>query len=283
MHCAAPCSLPDSSPPVPDPANRALRRHRMARRARPLVGPTAAHRRPPPPPARAAGAAADDAAGDPHPGREDGGRAAGARPGGASCRRVATGAEAGAEPPARQQPDAADPRRPAGPAGPRVLQLQGAAGRNAVANFSAASSATSTCSTGWRATTASRCRANCMAASRSRSRARHRQGGPAPAPPPAARTATATTPRRHRRAPPPPPAPPDPAADADPERERKAEITRHSRDARAAEARQDHVACIAAWDRVLEHRSQQRHRQGSNGNAASIWEAVVGTVKEGAG
>ena len=73
---------------------------------------------------------------------------------------------------------------------------------------------------------------------------------PPPAPPPPAPPPPAPTPPAPP-APPPTPAPPPPPPPPDPEAEKNAAIARHTRDARAAFARQDLDGAIANWDRVL--------------------------------
>jgi len=92
---------------------------------------------------------------------------------------------------------------------------------------------------------------------------------PAAAPPaPAPAPAPAPSPPAPQPAPPPPPPPappppPDPAEVA--AREKAAAITRHTRAARAAMAKQDLDGAIAAWDKVLqldpENRTAQLERQ----------------------
>lgn len=95
-------------------------------------------------------------------------------------------------------------------------------------------------------------------------------GAPVAAPSPGAETppAPSTTPPPPPPAPvapaPPPPSPPPPAPAAEPEN-RAAQIARLQREARAAFAKQDLVAAIAAWDRLLAldpgNRNAQLERQ----------------------
>jgi tetratricopeptide (TPR) repeat protein len=76
-------------------------------------------------------------------------------------------------------------------------------------------------------------------------------GAPPPAPPPPAPSPPPPPPPPPAPPPPAPPPTPAPPPPPDPEAEKNAAIARHTREARAAYARQDLDGCIAAWDRVL--------------------------------